>query len=316
MFDPTLSRIMQGTQYLNRPVWLAAIACAFLSLHKLSAQAADGSTITHAASCLDTLSTPASIPRIVYIRADVNEPTDSGIAEMADIFAQSVSLRMRSLLNARGDTLPPGEPDITWRKIERHTPLGVTVYRNAPPVFRLLSPHTDSIAAATLLAAAHKTTDEGEGPFWPEGTRADSLKFGISFELTLPGKRQLTHPPRIAFPVFSVFFPPEVPVRLTSKSQPEYPSAELREGITAVIILEFQVDSTGRAIPGSIKEVWSPTKKRPTGRMLDAYNDFLDSVTRWLSTAEFEPARIGGCRVRQFVGEPFTFSIASRASAW
>jgi len=221
-------------------------------MNELSAQAADSSAITHAASCVDTLSTPGSIPRIVYIRADLKEPTDSGIAQMADIFAQSVSLRMRSLLNARGDTIPPGEPHITWRNIERHTPLGVTVYRNAAPVFQLLSPNTDSIAAATLLAAAHKTVDEGEGPFWPEGTGSDSLKFGISFELTPPGKRQLTSPAR--------------------------------------------------------------TKKRPTGRMLYAYNDFLDSVTRWLPTAEFEPARIGGCRVRQLVSEPFTFSITSRIS--
>ena len=275
---------------------------------------ADSSATTHAASCVDTLSTPGSIPRIVYIRADLKEPTDSGIAQMADIFAQSVSLRMRSLLNARGDTIPPGEPHVTWRNIERHTPLGVTVYRNAAPVFQLLSPHTDSIAAAILLAAAHKTVDEGEGPFWPEGTGGDSLKFGISFELTPPGKRQLTSPARIAFPVFSVFFPPEVFPRLTSTSLPEYPSSERRGGIIAVIILEFQVDSTGRAIPGSIKEVWSPTKKRPTGRMLYAYNDFLDSVTRWLPTAEFEPARIGGCRVRQLVSEPFTFSITSRTS--
>jgi len=310
MFDPTLSRIMQGTQYLNRPLWLAAIACAFLSLHKLSAQAADRSTITHAASCLDTLSTPASIPSIVYIRAEIKEPADSGIAQMADIFAQSVSLRMRTLLNAKGDTLPPGEPLITWRKIEPHIPLGVTIYRNSAPVFQLLSPSTDSVAAAILLTAARKAVDEGEGPFSPEGTAGDSLKFRLGFALTDPGKLNLDDTGRIALPVFSVFFPPQVSARLKHKSLPTYPPSERRAGITAVIIMDFLVDSTGHAIPGSMKEVWSPTKKRPTGQMLAAYNDFLDSVTRWLPKAEFEPARIGGCKVTQLVREPFTFSIS------
>ena len=285
--------------------------CIALPAHELPAQkATDTVSIAHAASCLDTISAPPSVPSIVYVRAAIKEPTDSGIGQMADIFAQSVSLRMRSLLNARGDTIPPGEPITTWRKMKSHIPLGITIYRNAAPVFRLLSPHTDSVTAATLLAAARKAMDEGEGPFWPEGTPGDSLSFGLSLALTAPGKLKLEDTGRIAFPVFSVFFPPAVPAKLTHKSLPAYPLSERSAGITAFIVMEFFVDSTGHAVPGSFKEVWSPTKKRPTGQMLAAYNDFLDSVTRWLPNAEFEPARIGGCKVTQLVREPFTFSIS------
>jgi len=309
-FGPTLSLIMQQTRSPNTIVWLAVTAGIALSTPGLFAQSPDKSPITHAISCLDTVSIAPSIPSIVYLRATIKEPVDSGVGQMADLFAQSVSLRMRALLNAKGDTLPPGEPLITWHGIKSHIPLAVTIYRNAAPVFQLISPHTDSAAAAILLTAVHKTLDEDEGPFWPDGTSGDSLTFGLRFELTNPGKLKLDDTGRIAFPVFSVFFPPQVSARLKHKSLPTYPPSERSEGITAVIIMDFLVDSTGHAIPGSMKEVWSPTKKRPTGQMLAAYNDFLDSVTRWLPKAEFEPARIGGCKVTQLVREPFTFSIS------
>jgi hypothetical protein len=136
------------------------------------------------------------------------------------------------------------------------------------------------------------------------------LTFGLSFELTNPGTVKLDDDGRVAFPVFSVFFPPEVSAKLTHQSLPPYPQPERVAGITAVVVMDFLVDSSGHALPSSFKEVWPPTKTRPTGQMLAAYNDFLDSVTRWLPTAEFEPARIGGCKLTQLVREPFTFSIS------
>lgn len=303
---------MQQTRSPNTIVWLAVTAGIALSTPGLFAQSLDKSPITHAISCLDTVSIAPSIPSIVYLRATIKEPVDSGIGQMADLFAQSVSLRMRALLNAKGDTLPPGEPLITWHGIKSHIPLAVTIYRNAAPVFQLISPHTDSAAAAILLTAVHKTLDEGEGPSWPEGAPGDSLTFGLSMELTDPGKIQLSHSGRFASPMFSVLFPPEVPARMKAGSGPDYPLTERRAGITAVVIAEFQVDTTGHVIPGSPREVWASRQKRPTGQSLVAYNDFLNSVMRWLPNAEFEPARIGGCSVEQFVHEPFSFELTGR----
>ena len=286
--------------------------CIALPAHELPAQSPDKRPNTHATSCLDTVSIAASIPSLVYLRATIKEPVDSGIGQMADLFAQSVSLRMRALLNAKGDTLPPGEPLITWHGIKSHIPLAVTIYRNAAPVFQLISPRTDSAAAAILLTAVHKTLDEGEGPSWPEGAPGDSLTFGLSVELTDPGKIQLSHSGRFASPMFSVLFPPEVPARMKAGSGPDYPLTERRAGITAVVIAEFKIDTTGHVIPGSPREVWASRQKRPTGQLLTAYNDFLNSVMRWLPNAEFEPAHIGGCSVEQFVREPFSFELTGR----
>jgi hypothetical protein len=283
--------------------------CIALSMHELSAQGVDAFHAVHAISCLDTMSIPPSIPSIVYLRATIKAPADSGVGQMADVFAQSVAMRMRSLLNPKGDTLPRGEPTITWRGIEDHIPLSVTVYRDAAPAFRLLSPHTDSVAVTVLLDAVHKTLADGEGPFWPAGTRGDSLTFGLSFALTDLGKTQLSDHERFAIPVFSVLFPPKVPPKAKLESAPVYPPAEWHAGITATVIMDFRVDSTGHVIRESIKEVWPPTQKRPTGKLLVAYDDFLNSVTRWLPNATFEPAHIGGCNVQQLVEEPFTFSL-------
>jgi len=289
------------------------MACVALSTNSVSAQAVDKSPIARPTSCLDTVSIVPSIPSIVYLRATVKEPVDSSVGRMVDVFAQSVSLHMRSLLNPHGDTLPQGDPIITWREIKTHIPLGVIVYRNAAPVFQLLSPHTDSVAAATLFAAVRKTVDDGEGPFWPEGTPGDSLTFGLSFEVTDPGKLQLSRSGRFASPVFSVLFPPEVPAKAKLEgSAPIYPLTERHAGITAIVIAEFQIDTTGHVNPGSIKEVWPSTQKRPTGQLLAAYNDFLSSVLSWLPNAEFEPAHIGGCSVQQFVQEPFNFELTGR----
>jgi hypothetical protein len=306
---------MLRTRQTNRVIWGAAIACAALSTNRASAQSVDNRAVARPTSCLDTVSILPSIPAIVYLRATTREPVDPGLGQMMDVFAQSVSLRMRGLLNPHGDTLPPGEPIITWRSIEDHIPLGVTVYRDAAPVFQLISPHTDSVAAAMLLDAVHKAVADGEGPFWPEGTPGDSLTFGLSFELTDPGKVQLSHSGRFATPVFSVLSPPEVPARAKLEggaSAPIYPLTERHAGITAVVIAEFHVDTTGHVSPGSIREVWPSTQKRPTGRLLAAYNDFLDSVMRWLPNAEFEPAHIGGCSVQRFVQQPFNFALTGR----
>jgi hypothetical protein len=276
----------------------------------ISAQAADKPPVAHAISCFDTTSVAPSIPSFVYLRVTAKESTDSIAGRMADVFAQSVAIRLRSLLNAKGDTVPPGEPAITWRKIGDHIPLTVILYPNAAPAFRRLSPHKDSVAAATLLDAVHQTVEEGEGPFWPAGTSGDSLIFGFSFERTNFRESTLSTPGRIAFPLFSILFPPEEPVRHIGKSQPPYPDREQSEGVTAVVIAQYLVDSTGHEIPESFKDIRPPTDITPAQRA--AYIAFRESIRRWLPTDKFEPAHIAGCPVRQLIQQPFTFSIRGR----
>jgi len=79
--------------------------------------------------------------------------------------------------------------------------------------------------------------------------------------------------------------------------------------VTGVVIANFIVDTAGHARPESIKGVWLASQKRPEGELLTYYNEFAQSIFKWIKTATFTPARLGGWPVPQLVQQPFTFSI-------
>jgi hypothetical protein len=160
-----------------------------------------------------------------------------------------------------------------------------------------------------LLGASRAAEDSGEGITWASDIPGDSAKFGLSFALSKPGTVQLSDSGRPAFPVFSVMSPPGTSARRTDKSHPLYPGSARMFGVSGTVIVEFLVDTTGRARPGTAREVWNPKWQRPKGELLTYYNQFLHSVLDWLPNATFEPARIGGCPVPQLVREPFSFTI-------
>ncbi len=276
--------------------------------HRLTAQAKQDTSITKPIRC-SAGSPAATVPRIVYVEASVDRSADARSIPPADLYAQSVAERLRLMFHPRGDTLPSSEPAIEWRGIETHKPLLVTVYRNAAPSYRLLSPHVDSVAATMLLSAARTATDSGEGPFWPDSIPGDSVTIGLSYVVSWQGQPLNFPATRTRFAAFYVMFPPEVSVTQISKSTPRYPDDLLRMGATATLIVEFRVDATGHYIPGTATDIWNPGQKRLTGDKLAIYNEFLQSVLNWLPTAEFTPARFGNCPIPQVVTEPFTFSI-------
>jgi hypothetical protein len=246
---------------------------------------------------------------IAYIQADVPKSADPQLAQMADVFAQSVAVRFRRLLHAHGDTLPPGEPLITWRIIDQGTAVYVTVSSHAPPVYWLGAVRNDTVVKQLMLNAARAAGDSGEGAFWPSDARGDSLTFALSLSLSEPGKAELDNHGRIAFPIFSLLIPTTSPARqLDQFNPPQYPPDEQNYGATATVIMRFIVDTTGSVDTRSIQDVWNAKEPRPRGQMLAVYKDFLQSVTRWLATARFEPARVRGCPVRQVVQQPFVFS--------
>ena len=260
-------------------------------------------------ACLDTTSAAPTLPIVVYVRADVADSVAQAIGPIADVFAQSVGQRLRELLHGRGDTIPPGEPTITWRNISDENRLIVTIVRDSEPVYELASPHVDSVAAAMLLTAAHIASDSGEAPLWTQISRSDTMVFGIRFELIPASATKLPDHGRTAFPVFSVMFPPETPARQSVHSLPQYPDILRSRGVAGVVIADFIVDTAGHALPESIKDVWPASLKRPTGELLTYYNEFAQSVFKWIKTAKFIPAQSGGCPVPQLVEMPFTFSL-------
>jgi protein TonB len=78
---------------------------------------------------------------------------------------------------------------------------------------------------------------------------------------------------------------------------PRYP-AELRSNhVMGEVLVQFVVDSSGRALPG-------------TEHVLRSTHDgFTNAVLAMLPTYRFEPARLGGQPVAQVVQMPFYFNV-------
>jgi TonB family protein len=79
---------------------------------------------------------------------------------------------------------------------------------------------------------------------------------------------------------------------------PRYPVDLRRAGVAGCVLVQFVVDTTGRA-------------DRTTLKLL-AYSDreFVQSIWDALPAMRFIPAELGGRKVRQIVQQPFTFSMA------
>jgi TonB family protein len=90
----------------------------------------------------------------------------------------------------------------------------------------------------------------------------------------------------------------EQPPRLLRVGHPpQYPDRAIAAGIESSNIFEFVIDTTGLVEEQSI-------------RLLNrTYREFFDESVRVLRSVRFEPARIGGCKVRVRVRQPISFQI-------
>jgi TonB family protein len=79
--------------------------------------------------------------------------------------------------------------------------------------------------------------------------------------------------------------------------QLRYPKDLLDFGMTGEVVVRFIVEPTGNVRHGSVAVVRSSNPA------------FTRTVTDFLRTVNYDPARVGGIPVAQWVEEPFTFSI-------
>ncbi|HEU4879757.1 MAG TPA: hypothetical protein VFT21_09900, partial [Gemmatimonadaceae bacterium] len=114
---------------------------------------------------------------------------------------------------------------------------------------------------------------------------------------------------RQAVPVFTLLVPWDKSVEVTTGPNIRYPERSRSLGAIGSVRLAFVVDKLGRADMSTVKELWPPGMKRPTGELLLAYEAFLRAVKRDLPSARFSPAVIGGCVMSQMVSQTFDFKI-------
>jgi TonB family protein len=103
--------------------------------------------------------------------------------------------------------------------------------------------------------------------------------------------------------VFTIIEVDSVATRLPESAAPQYPPDLLVKRVEGQAIVQFVVDTSGRADPASFAIVVS------------SHPGFSQSVRNALPGMRFAPARIGPTKVRQLVELPFTFNIADPVPA-
>lgn len=282
---------------------LRGLAGAAFALSAVSAQ----SPATSSPDCLAQLP-PNVFTRVrVYLEATADSQSHK-ILPLADLFTQVVATRLRSELGAEGANLPAADSVLSWRQLGRG--LVLTAHRdgrlNWSPNVEPDQPHLDP-SAPLLERTLTAIRDEGERIFLPQDLGADSVTFRMSYEWPRPRPDGRTEPMavRLAIPVFSLNVPWEKPAIARRKRGPKYPEGPLEGWAEGRVLLQFVVDTNGRADLQTLRELRRP---RNLSDQLEAYyQDFAKAAIDWVKETEFAPAEIGGCRVRQLVQLPFAF---------
>jgi hypothetical protein len=246
---------------------------------------------------------------VVYAEAVEVDSTDRAILPAADAFTLAIAERARTLLGARGDTLPRGEPAITWRRLP--TTLIVTAHRDGRITWRTPVAIPDTATEPLLARAASVAIADGEKLFWPERYPADSATFRVRLRwpsVNRDGKVERLRV-RAATPLFTLAVPWEEGVRTIRQPAVAYPEELIRAGVTGYVILEFIVDTAGRAVPRTIRDVWPASQPPLRADLRGYYTSFVAAARRSVERARFEPARVGGCPVFQLVELPFEFKF-------
>jgi hypothetical protein len=282
-----------------------------------------------AAACLDRIPRSAYWRVVVYGMATWSDsasgtPPHPTLLAAADALLQRVGERARAMLRpagAVGDTLPPGEPALgdslhVWRNVGGS--LSVTAHRDGHVAWTVDSTWKGDSTAATLLSRALAAVQAEGGPtfLWPTDTTLAPLgpvHFDLTFVWpTVDRTGQIASSPvtRPVEPLFSMLQPWTQEVRTARLAQPSYPSDVLNAGFEGNILLQYVVDTSGRAKRETVHSVWRPgTRPLLDARKLQAYHSFVDASRRSVLDTRYEPARIGGCTVSQYVEQPFVYQF-------
>lgn len=263
--------------------------------------------------CLKTIPT-SDLRRVpVYLQAT----TDSAVRAVlpfADLFAQSVALRIRELLSSDQSKLPEADSAVLWSATWGE--MIITAHRNAPPSVQMpeWSREADTIprsALSLLRRAVGDVVANGESVIVPEPLTGDSVSFRLSFVrpiVTLAGK-VIPINARQPIPVFTIRVAWEKPVAVTKEPSIDYPRVSPFQSYRANVRVVYAVDTLGRADMRVFQDVWPRELKRPTGPTLRAYEAIITAIKEGLPSARFSPASIGGCIVKQRIEQTFEFKI-------
>lgn len=270
-----------------------------------------------APSCLDSIPARALTRVGVVAAAELGDSTHPTLVAAADLLTQSVAERARTMLGAAPGQLPAAEPAMTWRDVGGA--LLVTAYRDGRMTWRVAADTgaaersaAERSAAALLGRALAALREAGDAPFFlPDDARGDSVAFRITVQSPFVAEGGAVVPLRLRAPapIATALVPGMSPVTLVRQPRLAYPSGALDGAAIGTVILQFFVDESGRADLATVRDLWPASRPRLTGELKAHYDAFVASARRGLAEGRWQPARIGGCPVRQLVHQPFQFEL-------
>lgn len=269
---------------------------------------------TPAPTCVASIpdSLLATVP--VYLQAELVDSASKPLLPGIDLMTQEVADSVRALLGATEGELPNAEPALTWRALEARLVVTLGHDGRVHSAVHLSEDHYRPDAAAGVLLARALAKVARNGQYfviWPDGLALDSVVFRLEMRHPfVDGRGDVsTLTLRQAFALFSVRVPMSEPVVPTRVMHPEYADELWLNGVAGSLLMQFIVDTTGHAEMATVKDLWPSDRPRLTGDKGVFYERFRKAVVRSIALDRFEPARIGGCKVRQLVQMPFAFTL-------
>jgi hypothetical protein len=262
------------------------------------------------------------LPRSAYHRVGVGldavayDNRGKVMLPSADILAQTVAFRIRSMMGGSEERIPDADTLLV-------SPLGVygAIRVTATPDGKFTwrgsttAPSDLSRSAIRLVVRAlEQLSTEGEMVMWPEGAGQDPVTFGLVVvrpKVNRDGVESAVKA-RQPVPIFMIEIPWEKPVELTKKPRIFYPNKSRANRMMGGVEIEYIVDQDGKVVPGSFTEVWPADRPKLSASDMEYYRAFLRAVERGFPTAEFSPAIIGGCPVKQKVKQIINFELGYR----
>jgi len=244
----------------------------------------------------------------LWLHAMILDPGGRALTPQADLLAQRVASRLRLLLGGNGDSLPRGEPAVSWQT-DATGNLAVMAHRDGRVTWRELlpMPTRDTVATHLLARALDSVVAHRETVTWTIEAVRDSvpIRLGLSSSAE-PLTPRLLGP---GFPVLLLRAPVEERPTLISHGPIRYPEDQKYALVNAHLLMEMVVDTLGRPEIQSIRDAAPLDTPRATPQELQDHQAFVAAARATLTGSRYTPGRIGGCAVRVRVEIPLNFTI-------
>lgn len=267
---------------------------------------------SHVSACILALPSDQLKRTEVYLHATIADSGNSALVVQADLMAQDVAETMRTRIGGTSNELPFGDSVVKPWSVP--AVLIVTVHADGSATRRAVSQSGDTLATSMLLDAFDNVRKNGKALIiWPAGYAADSLVVRLVLwptALTRDGSMRMIKATHSQFGVFRILEPIEHPALAKPNNPiPEYPYSNMVHRVTGSLLLQFVVDSSGFAVPSTMRDMWPRGNPRLTGELGRYYDDFVEATKSAVARWQFYPAAVGSCHVNQTVQLPIQYKI-------